>query len=55
VPESPRWLVTHLKGDEADRTVRKIEADVEATTRRKLPTEGTLEVHPRKIFGIELF
>jgi MFS family permease len=54
VPESPRWLVTHLKGDEADRTVRKIEADVEATTRRKLPTEGTLEVHPRKIFGIEL-
>jgi MFS family permease len=55
VPESPRWLVTHLKGDEADRTVRKIEADVETTTKRKLPPpEGTLEVHPRKVFGIEL-
>ena len=55
VPESPRWLVTHLKGDEADRTVRKIEADVETATKRKLPAaEGTLEVHPRKVFGIEL-
>ena len=55
VPESPRWLVTHLKGDEAERTVRKIEADVENSSRRKLPpAEGTLEVHPRKVFGIEL-
>jgi MFS family permease len=55
VPESPRWLVTHLRSEEADQTVRKIEAEVEAVTGQKLPpVEGTLEVHPRKVFGLEL-
>lgn len=55
VPESPRWLVTHLKGRQADQTVRTIEANVEAATGRKLPpAQGTLEVHPRKAFGLEL-
>ncbi|WP_031337061.1 MFS transporter, partial [Rhodopseudomonas sp. B29] len=55
VPESPRWLVTHLKQDEADRTVRAIETEVEAMTGEKLPApHGTLEVHPRKVFGLEL-
>jgi MFS family permease len=55
VPESPRWLVTHLRSEEAEQTVRKIEAEVEAATGRKLPpAKGSLEVHPRKVFGIEL-
>jgi MFS family permease len=55
VPESPRWLVTHLRSKEADRTVSKIEADVEAATGRKpAPVHDTIEVHPRKAFGIKL-
>jgi MFS family permease len=55
VPESPRWLVTHLKEREAEQTVRAIEQKVEAETGGKLPrAEGTIEVHPRKVFGIEL-
>ena len=55
VPESPRWLVTHLKEKEAEETVRAIETDVETATGAKLPAaEGTLEVHPRKVFGLEL-
>jgi MFS family permease len=55
VPESPRWLVTHLKQREAEETVRTIEAQVEAATSRKLPApDGTLEVHPREAFGLEL-
>jgi MFS family permease len=55
VPESPRWLVTHMRSEQADRTVKQIEADVEAATGRKLPpAQGTIEVHPRKVFGVEL-
>ena len=55
VPESPRWLVTHMRSEEADRTVKNIEASVEADTGRKLePAQGSIEVHPRKVFGIEL-
>ena len=55
VPESPRWLVTHIKEKEAEDTVRGIEADVEKATGEKLPPpEGSLEVHPRKVFGLEL-
>lgn len=55
VPESPRWLVTHLREHEAEETVRAIERQVEAATSRKLESaSGTLEVHPRKVFGVEL-
>ncbi len=55
VPESPRWLVTHLRQQEAEETVGAIERQVEAGTSRQLPAAGgTLEVHPRKVFGIEL-
>src|ERR1700742_1581192 len=56
VPESPRWLVTHCRAEEAEQTVREIEKDVEASTGRKLPpAEGdSLTVHPRKSFGLGL-
>jgi MFS family permease len=36
VPESPRWLVTHCRAEEAEQTVREIERDVEASTGRRL-------------------
>jgi hypothetical protein len=28
VPESPRWLITHCRSEEAEETIRRIEADV---------------------------
>jgi MFS family permease len=55
VPESPRWLVTHMKEQQAEQTVRRIEAEVEAVTGERLPAPvGILEVRPRKSFGIDL-
>lgn len=55
VPESPRWLVTHCRGDEAEATVKEIEDKVEADTGQPLPKpDGWLEVHPRKSFGLTL-
>ncbi len=57
VPESPRWLVTHGRQDEAERTLAGIERRIEAETGRPLPkAEGILEVHPKKSFGFgEIF
>jgi MFS family permease len=37
VPESPRWLVTHCRSEEAEKTVKRIEADVVKSTGRNLP------------------
>jgi MFS family permease len=55
VPESPRWLVTHCRADEADRTTSDVEARVQASSGAPLPPpEGNLEVHPRKVFGLGL-
>ena len=55
VPESPRWLVTHCRSEEAEKTVKRIEADIVRSTGRQLPPVGdSLEVHPRKVFGIRL-
>ena len=53
VPESPRWLVTHCQSEAAERTVEAIEADVIRSSARQLqPTQQTLAVHPRKVFGL---
>jgi MFS family permease len=55
VPESPRWLVTHCREDEAGRTTGDIEKKVSATAAGSLPPpQGSLEVHPRKVFGLGL-
>jgi MFS family permease len=52
VPESPRWLITHCHGEKA---VNTIETDVVRSTGKQLPpAEGSLEVHPRRVFGLEL-
>jgi MFS family permease len=55
VPESPRWLVTHGYGREAEATVTDIEQSVAQQAGRSLtPPEGGLEIQPRKSFGFGL-
>jgi len=49
IPESPRWLMTHGKEQQAEDTVDDIEAQVERTTGKKLdpvPDSKALEVTP---------
>jgi MFS family permease len=53
VPESPRWLVTHCRKEDADRTVHEIEADVTSSTGAALePVKESITVHPKKSFGL---
>jgi MFS family permease len=55
VPESPRWLVTHCRNRQAQKTVADIEHDISASSGRTLPpTHETLAVHPRKAFGLKI-
>jgi MFS family permease len=54
VPESPRWLITHGREQQAKDTMAEIEARVEAHEKAPLPPpEGEpLTVHPRPHFGL---
>jgi MFS family permease len=55
VPESPRWLVTHGRRQQADAAIAEIEARVRSDTGADLaPVHDTLEVKPRKSFGLGL-
>ena len=55
VPESPRWLVTHGRNEEAERTVGEVERRVSESGGGDLgPACGKLTVHPQTSFGFGL-
>jgi MFS family permease len=52
VPESPRWLFIHGRGDEAEELVAGIEKRVAAETGQELSkVDQTMEIHQRKTIG----
>ena len=52
LPESPRWLMTHGRADEADQVVSDIEQRVDEATDEPLPEpEGTIEVRQTDTIG----
>ncbi len=55
VPESPRWLVTHGRIEEAEKTVADVERKVSESGGGALgPACGKLTVHPKTSFGFGL-
>jgi MFS family permease len=52
VPESPRWMFIHGRGEEAEELVGSIEEEVSREKHRELPpAHGEITVHPRKSIG----
>ena len=52
VPESPRWLMTHGRAEEAEKLVADIERRVSGGTGERLEEpEGTIEVEQREAIG----
>ena len=55
VPESPRWLVTHGRAEEAERTVAEVERRVRESGGGDFgPAAGRLTIHPQTSFGFGL-
>jgi len=55
VPESPRWLVTHGRQQEAEAAMSEIERRVIGRTGRRLePVTEQLQIRPQKSFGLGL-
>ena len=53
IPESPRWLMTHGKPEQAEIVLARIESEAERHTGKPLdsPGERPLTIHPRRSFG----